>query len=447
MRNTALFIFCTTAFSCGEPQDPVSTPVDMEYNVSVELLEEGCTENPLPSDLSVTLNITLQTDGSMTVAYPTGFVPGSGNLEGLVVTDGKAVLSMLDNPDLNVTGTLPMDSADIVFEGQRLILQDTGLETLCAGNTKVHLNGTARPFWEGSVLDGKYEAHYDFYGIICPPGVPGEDEPNSWTVPLDIKNHNGSAFFAFDSHDEILLFEMPTSSLETGSVDWSGKMYLIGRVYGYFYEFDGTAVGDFTNGSYSLRLSFHEASTPQCDFVLDASGAKRLPDMANVSNVYRLAFLKSDQCAPDGNGNPTTEVFELEADVALRKDSKLSMMHGVQRFDLEEQSAGTYGGHWGNSTMTLDYSVTITPPELSLSYSWGYETTDGLCYETYTAVGVPRYFPELELNTPKIADEKRRLTKWSEPRELGLTARLKDSARLRPLSEAPQFVQQAIFAR
>jgi len=439
--------------ACGKDHVPVSTPVDMEYNVSIETLEDACTESAIPADLKLTLNVALQTDGIMTINYPAGLVPGYGYYKGMVITDGFTEGKLLTEdgqPDLSVVGSLTMEALDLTFEGQRLVFQDDGTQALCGGNTKVRLTGTARPLWDVATLDGKYEAGYEFYGLTCVPGVPEENEPLKWVVPLDIRDRDGSAFLSFDSHDEALLFEMPTATLASGNVNWEGLVYILSRTpFGdLISEFEGSVTGNFAGESYYLRTKFfYIGDQGGCDYVLDITGAKHPPDTVNVNNIYRLAFLKSDECAADANGNPSVSNFVLQGDVALRKDgSYLSVMHGHQRFDLEPKPDGTYGGSWGNSTQTLDYTASVNPPNVSLSYTWGFQTQTGTCNESYTAVGVPRFFPEMALDTPKLKDAKR-LAKQSEHRSLGLSAAIKNSGRKISLSEAPQFVQQAILNR
>lgn len=455
MKNAALSIFCALISACSSPD---ATPVDMEYNVSVETLEDTCENNRIPEGLTVTLNVALQTDGSMSITYPTGYIPGSGNYNGLVITDGNTGGSLTteeDGPALSVTGNLTMDSADLVFEGQRLLLQNDGSEVLCAGNTKLRLKGAARPFWTMSAaLDGKYEAYYNFYGQVCPPAQPYDS--TSWTVPLDIKEYGGSTFFAFDSHDEKLIFEMETETLASGQVDWHGPMYLIVPAYDTWYEFEGSVTGNFVETAYKLQIKFHTVGdSTGCDFVLDAAGGKRTPNPANVPNVYRLAFLESDACEPNADGSPKTKAFEQEGDVVLRTDSKLTLMYGNKRFDLDPETAHKYTRHWMGGGRTLDFTLSVVPPLLSLSYAWGEPTSTGMCYTSYTAFGVPRYFPDLKLNAPTAETELRMtgpapsVTDESGPRVADkLAATLKErSARLRPLSEAPRFVREATRTR
>lgn len=457
MKTTALSIFCAFISACSSP-NATNTIVDMEYNVSVETLEDACGNNPIPEGLTLTLNVALQTDGSMSVTYPAGYIPGSGNYKGLVLMDGHTdgqLTAEPGDPALSVVGSTTMDSVDLVFEGQRVLLRDNGTQTLCANTSKVRLHGTARPFWTMSAaLDGKYEAYYNFYGQVCPPAQPYDSD--SWTVPLDIKEYGGSAFFAFDSHDEKLIFEMETETLASGHVDWHGPMYLIVSAYNTWYEFEGSVTGDFVEEAYKLRIKFHNVGDATgCDFVLDAAGGKRPPNPANVPNVYRLAFLESDTCKPNTDGSPKTKAFEQEGDIVLRTDGKLSLMYGNKRFDLDPETAHTYSGHWMGGGETLDYTVSVVPPALSLSYAWGRPTDTGMCYTSYTAAGVPRYFPDLELNTPtaevksRMAGPAPNVVDESGPRVAGrLAATLKDrGARLRPLSEAPRIVREATRAR
>jgi hypothetical protein len=436
----------------------------MEYNVSVETLEDTCTDTAIPTDLQLTPDVALQTDGSMTVEYPTGFVPGYGYHKGLVITDGSTdgrLLTESGDSDISVVGSLTMDSADLVFEGQRLLLQN-GEYVPCAGNTKVRLSGAARPLWDMLVLDGHYRADYDFRGLVCPPSEPTANDPTYWSVPLDMKDQNGSAIFAFDSHDEVLLFQMPKETIASGKInDWHGAMYLIERGYGFTFGLEGSVDGDFVVGDkefYDLWIKFHEANDMGCDYALNASGAKRPPDQTTVPNVYRTTVLKSDGCALDANGQPKVENFEQEADVIFRKnDLKISVMHGIQRFDIDPDPAtiGLYTSHWEGGGQTLDYTAFVDPPTVFLFHSWGYDNSDGgRCYEEYTANGVVRYDPDLKLEAPQKRDAKPQ-PKSTAPasierlplNKLGPlgTRMLKDGKRMRPLSKAeiPQFVREA----
>ena len=468
MKTTTLSIFCVLISACGSskvPEVPVPTPVDMEYNVSVEMLEDNCADSAIPTGLTVTLDVALQTDGSMAVEYPIGFVPGYGYDKGLVINDDYTegmLLTESGDPDISVTGSLTMESADLVFAGQRLLLQEDGSEVLCAGNTKVRLSGAARPFWDVPAFDGKYEAYYDFYGQVCPPAQQ-PPVPISWTVPLDIKDLGGSALFVFDSHDEILAFVMPTEILASGQVNWEGEMYLAVLPYD-LYELEGSVVGDFADGKYSIRMEFHAVGdSTGCNFILEAAGTKRAPDQMSISNVYRMAFSKLDTCQLDANGNPTTEAFEQEGDVALRTNGQLTLMYGIERFNLDPQTDGTYTRHAMGGGLTLDHAASVIPPNLSFSYVWSEPTQNGTCYITHDVVGVPRYFPDLALDSLKeMSDTKPRMTRpapspvslhgvnsteRSEPKSFGLATMLKEHAHLRPLSEAPQFVRESIQAR
>lgn len=445
MKTTALLIFCALISACS----PDATPVDMEFDVSVETIEDTCGNDPAPEGLTVTLKVNLKTDDNMAIIYPTGYIPGHGNYKDIVIYDGKLEAKDTDpshdpaRKSFSMVGGLNMNSVDLVLEEERWLKEDGSESATCV--RKARLKGAARPFSTASAPDGKYEAYYDFYGQVCPPGQPYDAV--SWTVPLDIRDRDDSALFAFDSHDEMLVFEMPTAMLASGNVDWSGLMYLVVRP-AYFYNFEGKVVGDFQAGAYNLRMDFHDIGDGTgCNYVLKAAGAKRLPDQTKISNVYRLAVSKSDACKPDANGNPTTETFEQEGDVVLRTNGQLTLMHDDIRVNLDPQTDGTYTGHWTGAGRTLDYTATVVPPRLSFSYVWTNQTQNGTCRTAYEVAGVPRYFPNLALDFPKTTNLKPRLTE-SKPMTRGLAATLKDrGARLRPLSEAPQFVRETIRPR
>ncbi len=465
MKNTTvLLILCASLAACPSPDaTPVPTPVDMEYNVNVETLEDTCGNDPAPEELIVTLNVGLQADDSMSISYPTKYVPGPEDIpghsdyKGLVIYDGVVAKDFkVSHPSTigsgddvySIVGNLTQDSADLVIEKQGWRMDGTEEPVPCV--RKVHMHGTARPFWTAA-LDGKYEADYIFYGGVCPPD-PLPPNPFFWTVPLDIKDHGNSVVFAFDSRDENLMFEMPTEIIASGNVNWFGLIHLVSTSG--WYEFKGSVVGAFMDGgAYSLRMDFNEIEdSSKCEYVLKANGAKHAPDLAKVQNVYRLALSKSDTCVPDANGNPTTKTFEEEGAVVFRTETdELTLMHGNKRIDLSPQADGTYTGHWQADGATLDYAASVVPPKLSFSYAYGLPTQNGTCRIAYEAVGVPRYFPDLALDPPKMPDAKTRLTRpapgvaeESEPRSLGLATILKDRARSRPLSEAPAFVREAI---
>ncbi len=446
MKTAVLSTFCTLLIACS----PDVTPVDMEYSVSVETLEDTCVDDPAPEGLTIPFNFALQTDGSMTVSYPTRYAPGRGEYFDFIVYDGETDLTSTrpsktgpGDDVVRIFGSLTMVSTDLTIEERRW-RQEEGTEPVpCV--RKASLRGAARPFSTVSALDGKYEAYYYFYGQVCPPGQ-RPVIPIEWTVPLDIKERNGFAFFSFNSHDENLMFEMPTEALASGNVDWNGTMYLAVQPFD-LYEFEGSVVGSFMDGKYSLNMKFHEVGdSTGCNFDLEAAGRKRAPDQTRISNVYRLAFSTSDACAPDTDGNPTTEVFEQEGDVVFRSNDQLTFMHGNERVNLDQQADGTYARHWMSGGETHDFTVSIVPPKLSFSHVYGQQTQNSACHTTLEAVGVPRYFVDLALDAPKLTDAKPRLAK-SEPKPFGLAATLKNMARLRPLSEAPPIVREALYNR
>ncbi len=466
MKISVLFLSCAFTGACSSPHVPVPTPVTMEYNVSVEILEDTCADSAIPTDLQLTLKVVLQTDDTMVVTYPAGFVPGYGDYKGMIITDGYTegmLLTKDGNPDLSVTGDLTMDSADLVFEGQRVLVQDDGTQVPCAGNTKVRLSGPARPLWVNLALDGKYEADYDFYSLVCPPSDPEVNDPISWVVPLDIQDRQGSALFSFNSHNETVWFEMPTSTLASGSINWDGTLHITEQesvdgvtFVAVDYPYEANVTGTFVDGSYYLRMKINNPEYGVCRFVLDATGFKHPPDTVSINNVYRLAFLESNSCIPDANGNPKITNFVMEGDVALRVDgSYLSVMHGFQRFDLrpDPNTTGFFSGKWGNSNLTLDYTAFVAPPEVNLFYTWGRQPQGGgTCNEEYTANGVVGFYPELKLEFPKTRNAKRQLNNATERLPLNTfgplgTALIKSNKRSLPLSEAPQFVREAIMAR
>lgn len=447
MKTTiVLSIFCASLAACS----PDATPMDMEYNVNVETLEDTCGNDPAPEGLTVPLNVALQKDGSMTVSYPTGYTPGRGDYKDFIIYDGETDItynrpSKTESGDniVHIYGDLTKDFVNLIIEERRWRADSETEPAPCV--RKARLRGAARPFWTVAALDGKYEAYYDFYGQVCPSGQQPLI-PISWTVPLDISDQNGSALFAFDSHDEILIFSMQTEMLASGKVNWKGEIYLAVLPFN-LYELEGKVVGKFMDGTYSLRMDFHDIGDGTgCEFILEAAGTKRAPNQAEISNVYRLALSKSDTCKPDADGNPTTDAFEQEGDAVLRTNGQLTLMHGIKRFNLDPQTDGTYANHWTGGGETLDYAASVVPPNLSFSSTRRKPTQNGTCDITYQAVGVPRYFPDLALNFPKTANAKPRLV-GSEPKSFGLAAKIKDHARMRPFSEAPAIVREAIEAR
>src|SRR3989344_5220738 len=132
MKTSVLSLLCAFIFACSSPPVPVPTPVDMKYNVNVEMLEDTCADSAIQTDLPPTLKVIPQPDGTMTVKYPTGLIPGSGNY------------------------------TDLVLEGQRVLFQNDKYVP-CDGNTKVRLSGPARPLWDKLAPDGKYNGAYKFY--------------------------------------------------------------------------------------------------------------------------------------------------------------------------------------------------------------------------------------------------------------------------------------------
>src|SRR3989344_3932498 len=385
MKTSVLSLLCAFIFACSSPPVPVPTPVDMKYNVNVEMLEDTCADSAIQTDLPPTLKVIPQPDGTMTVKYPTGLIPGSGNYTGLVITDENTsgqltavVAKDTDKPvpalSLSLTGSLNMDSADLVLEGQRVLFQNDKYVP-CDGNTKVRLSGPARPLWDKLAPDGKYNGAYKFYSLVCPPSDPEVNDPVSWVVPLDIQDRNGSARLSFDSHNEMVLFEMPTATLTSKEFVWNGTLYIVeqesndGIIFtSSTYPFETNVAGKLLDdGSYYLRMTINNPDWEPCRFVLDATNTKHPPDTVSVNNVYRLAFVESNECIPDVNGNPSVSNFVMEGDLALREDgSYLSVMHGHQRFDLplDPNTIGLYSGKWGTSTLTLDYTAFVAPSEV-----------------------------------------------------------------------------------
>ncbi|TSC83974.1 MAG: hypothetical protein G01um101413_777 [Parcubacteria group bacterium Gr01-1014_13] len=456
MKNTVLStIFCALLAACS----PNVTPVDMEYNVSVETIEDTCGNDPAPDGLTIPFNVALQTDNKINVWYPAGYAPGRGDYKGFIIYDGQTDFESKrpsktgpGDDVVRISGSLTMDFMDITIEERRWRQEETE-PVPCI--RKARLRGAARPFSTLTALDGKYEAYYDFYELVCPPGQPQENDPVPWTVPLDIKDQNGSALFAFDSYDENLMFAMPTETLASGNIDWDGAIYLIGRTSGIFYEFEGNVAGKFVDGSYYLRIKFHEiGDTTGCDFVLDANGAKRMPDPTSISNTYRLAFLESDACRHDAFGDITLTKTEQEGEIVFHTDGRLTLMHSNERFNLKAQTDGSYTGSWSAGGVTLKYKLTAAPPNLSFSFMYAWPTDEGYCDIATEVAGVPRYFPGLALTTPKRTSENLQMARYSSNateklnfKSLGLAAKIKNRARLHPLSEAPQFVREAILAR
>ncbi len=365
--TTALLAFCGLFTSCSSSN---TTPVDMEYRGTVDNIENTCGNNPTSDGLIFTIDVALKTDGTMTISYPRDYIPGEGRYSGLVLRDGKVnnkpATPGSDNEVVSIVGSLTMEAADLTIEEYRPPFTYAGTNyPSCV--RKAHVYGTARNFWDADAFDGKYEANYTFYGNVCPtdPALPN---PEFWTVPLDVVNHGDSTIFAFNSHDENLLFEMRTENLASGNVNWSGDMYLLTPPFGWD-EFTGNVVGTFSNETYSLNLSFHDISdTSGCDYILRASGAKRAPDLDRIDNIYRLAISKTDSCSPNTNGNPTTETVEQEGAIVFMQDGRLTLMYGTSRTNLEKQADGTFGGHWESVLEKVDYTLSVTPPNLSFSY-------------------------------------------------------------------------------
>lgn len=443
MRSAALFPAIAFAACSAD-----ATPVDMEYLVTVETMEDTCGLDHAPEGFRVVLDARLGSDGRVTLEYPTGYAPGRGAYDGVGVFGGKVlhtasgVSAYGQGEDIHrIDGRLTMEEADLTITERRAT---GGSDASCV--RKARLSGKARPFWDRLALDGKYEAEYAFFGRVCPPAVP--NIPTAfWTVPLDIEDYGDSALFAFDSHDENLTFEMPSASYASGSVSWAGTIFIIVPPFGW-YELEGSVVGVFLGGQYGLRISFHEiGDATGCAYVLDAGGAKRPPDPARTNNVYRLAYAKSDACELDDEGNPVTETFEQEGEIVFMADGRMTLMHGYQRLDLEPRSDGTFAGHWEQGGATLDYDVAVDPPDLSFSYAYELPWSDGTCRIAFEVTGVPRYFEDLELSPPDARTEAQaRAFRAAAPaaRQGGLVEALGLRPRLRPFSEAPPTVLKAV---
>lgn len=447
MRISAPFPVIALAAACSAD----ATPVDMEYLVTVETTEDTCGRDPAPEGFRVVLDARLGPDGRVTLEYPSGYAPGRGAYDGVGVHDGEVkhsasgVSAYGQGDDVHrISGTLTMEKADLVIEERRAT---GGGPRSCV--RKARLRGDARPLWTAE-LDGKYEADYAFYGLVCPPDAPSVPM-SMWTVPLDIQDYGDSALFAFDSRDENLTFEMPAEDFAFGNVSWYGPIYIIVPPFGW-YELEGGVAGFFLGGRYDLRISFHEiGDVSGCAYILDAGGAKRPPDPARANNVYRLAYAKSDACQPDGEGNPMTETFEQEGEIVFMADGRMTLMHGYQRVDLEPLSDGRFAGHWEQGGATLDYAAAVDPPDLTFSYVYELPWSDGTCRIAFEAIGVPRYFDDLELFPPDLptADPQARMLLASPPvvRPGGLAETLSPCQRLRPFSEAPPTVLKAIGPR
>ena len=257
---------------------------------------------------------------------------------------------------------------------------------------------------------------------------------------------------------------MPTATLTSKEFVWNGTLYIVeqesndGIIFtSSTYPFETNVAGKLLDdGSYYLRMTINNPDWEPCRFVLDATNTKHPPDTVSVNNVYRLAFVESNECIPDVNGNPSVSNFVMEGDLALREDgSYLSVMHGHQRFDLppDPNTNGLYSGKWGTSTLTLDYTAFVAPSEVNLFYTLGRQPqSGGTCKDSFTANGVVGFYPELKLEFPKTKDAKRQLNNTTERLPLNQfgplgTALISSNMRSLPLSEAPQFVREAIMAR
>lgn len=455
MKTIALSIFCATLVACSSsltpPVETKTIPVDMEYNVSVETLEDTCGNVPAPGGLIITLNVALRTDGSMVVSYPTDYAPGLGRYKGLIVHDDGAVdyfnatdptVMPPDDNGTSIVGSVTMDSVDLVIEERRR--KGTGTNAVpCV--RKALLHGAARPLWTAGALDGKYEATYAFYEYVCAPD-PLPSDPLRWTVPLDVKEHGETTVFAFDSRDENLTFQMPTENLRSGNVNWSGPMYIVTPLE--VYEYKGSVVGTFGNGSYNLRIDFSDLGDfSGCNYVLEATGAKRAPDYAKIPNIYRLVFSESDACELDAEGKPTKYNFEQEGEVVFQSNSNLTLMFYNRRVDLLPQEDGTYGVDWVYETITHSYTVVAIPPKLHFLYVMETAVGDGTCLTTFQTVGTPRYFADLAVDPRETPRVKPRLAESQSRPPEGLAAKLKNNARVLPLSETPMFILEAIRTR
>lgn len=383
MRHGLVCSVLLVAACSGELPD---TPVDMQFRVAIEQLENSCgdAENYKTDEgYTAIVDVFLRSNGNVNIGNNSFAVPGYSVYKDVPLKNGKVAYR------LKVETSTPGKTNDHLLEGT---VTPEHLDLTIAVNAqnwsadgadcvrKTHLTGDPRPISDPAVLDGFYAVTVDDYGYACV-GDPARTSVGQSRMLMEVDQY------------------MPDKSVfYFGQLAWGGQPDAQGALessfssFAGFFEIEGTVKGIFKPDDVDLSFESWFFGNTDCTTLAYIKGAKRLPDPDRIDNEYRAAFSMNDGCALGIEGTETSVHLLTQADgKVVLVDPYLGGVEAALTAD--GQLSYTDGSEAQGAVLTMSGSV--SPPNLDYTVEYKQETDPGTwCTVTYTTAANVRYVSE-----------------------------------------------------